>query len=486
MSPMTLHRRYIEFAEELYPSVWSLKLLCLGPKTRDRPSSMEKLQVLLRHPIFCNLFLLLVYVQACSNLAMAGSIVKFLPGFEGPLPFELETGYIGVGESEDGQLFYAFIKSESNPQSDPLILWLDGGPGCSSFSSLFFGTGPVILEPLSFDGTVPKLVLNPSTWTKVVSIIFLDSPAGTGFSYAKTAQASQSSDFLASDQAYEFIRKWLHDHREYKSNPFYVGGISYGGIPVPILTQLISNGNEDGIEPRIDLKGYILGNPVTKVSGLLNYRVPFAYGMGLISDELYELVRNIDDEQILMPVCPPLSREPNKLFTGGRSIIQMLYKKFEELDVRESTSVKCRMEWVKLVEHWANNKSVQEALHVRRETIGRWLRCNDTLPYTKNAGSVVPYHANLSTKGYRSLIYSGDHDLMVPHIETQAWIRSLHYPIIDYWRQWIHQGQVAGYTRTYTNKMTFATVKGGGHVAYELKPAECRTMLERWISHQPL
>ncbi|XP_027157807.1 serine carboxypeptidase-like 2 isoform X2 [Coffea eugenioides] len=447
---------------------------------------MEKLQVLPRHPIFCDLFLLLVYVQACSNLAMAGSIVKFLPGFEGPLPFELETGYIGVGESEDVQLFYAFIKSESNPQSDPLIIWLDGGPGCSSFIPLFFGIGPVILEPLSFDGTLPKLVLNPSTWTKVVSIIFLDSPVGSGFSYAKTAQASQSSDFQASDQAYEFIRKWLHDHPEYKSNPFYVSGISYGGIPVPILTQLISNGNEDGIEPRIDLKGYILGNPVTKASGIPNNRVLFAYRMGLISDELYELVRNIDEQNILIPVCHPPSRVPNKLFTGGRSIIQMLHEKFEELDVRESTPVKCIAEWITLVDHWANNKSVQEALHVRRETIGQWIACNVTLPYTKNAGIAVPYHANLSTKGYRSLIYSGDHDLTVPHIETQAWIRSLRYPIIDDWRQWIHQGQVAGYTRTYANKMTFATVKGGGHVAYELKPAECRTMLERWISHQPL
>ncbi|XP_071913574.1 serine carboxypeptidase-like 2 isoform X2 [Coffea arabica] len=447
---------------------------------------MEKLQVLLRHPIFCNLLLLLVYVQACSNLAMAGSIVKFLPGFEGPLPFELETGYIGVGESEDVQLFYAFIKSESNPQSDPLIIWLDGGPGCSSFIAFLFGIGPVILEPLSFDGTLPKLVLNPSTWTKVVSIIFLDSPVGTGFSYAKTAKASQSSDFQASDQAYEFIRKWLHDHPEYKSNPFYVSGISYGGIPVPILTQLISNGNKDGIEPRIDLKGYILGNPWSKASGIQNYRVPFAYDMGLISDELYELLCNIDKQNILIPVCHPLSREPNKLFTGGRSIIQMSYEKFGELDVRESTPVICRTERIMLLQHWANNKSVQEALHVRRETIGEWVSCRDALPYTKNAASVVPYHANLSTKGYRSLIYSGDHDLMVPHIETQAWIRSLHYPIIDDWRQWIHQGQVAGYTRTYANEMTFATVKGGGHAAYEFKPAECRTMFERWISHQPL
>lgn len=443
-------------------------------------------------------------------------MVKFLPGFEGPLPFELETGYIGVGESEDGQLFYAFIKSESNPQLDPLILWLSGGPGCSSFHGLFLEIGPITFERLSYDGTLPKLASNPHTWAKVASIIFLDSPVGTGFSYAKTAKASQSSDLQASGQAHEFLRKWLHDHPEYISNPFYVGGDSYGGTPVPIITQLISNGNEDSTEPHINLKGYILGNPVTKLAGILNYVVPFAHRMGLISDELYEslkvsckgeyeridpsnavcsknmlayneLVRNIDKEHVLMPVCPSLSREPNELvFTSGRSIIQMFYKKFEELEVWESTPVKCQSEWHLLVQYWANDKSVQEALHVRRGTIGQWLRCDRSIPYTENAGSVVPYHANLSTKGYRSLIYSGDHDMMVPHIETQAWIRSLHYPIVDNWRQWIHQGQVAGYTRTYANKMTFATVKGGGHLAPEYKPAECRTMFERWISFQPL
>ncbi|CDP18838.1 unnamed protein product [Coffea canephora] len=417
---------------------------------------MEKLQVLLRHPIFCNLFLLLVYVQACSNLAMASSIVKFLPGFEGPLPFELETGYIGVGESEDVQLFYAFIKSESNPQSDPLILWLDGGPGCSSFIALFFGTGPVTFEPLSFEGTLPKLVLNPYTWTKVVSIIFLDSPVGTGFSYAKTARASQSSDFLASDQAYEFIRKWLHDHPEYKSNPFYVSGISYGGIPVPILTQLISNGNEDGIEPRIDLKGYILGNPIMKVSGILNYRVPFAYGMGLISDELYESLKvSCKGEYEIIDPSNSVCLKNMQAYNEARNHIYAIF-------IISSCCTTDGTDLIMLVQHWANNMSVQEALHVRRETIGQWLRCNDFLPYTQNAASVVPYHANLSSKGYRSLYF-----VML---------------------QWIHEGQVAGYTRTYTNKMTFATVKARNscHVAYEFKPAECRTMLERWISYQPL
>ncbi|KAK7283242.1 hypothetical protein RIF29_12635 [Crotalaria pallida] len=71
-------------------------------------------------------------------------------------------------------------------------------------------------------------------------------------------------------------------------------------------------------------------------------------------------------------------------------------------------------------------------------------------------------------------------------VETQAWIRSLNYSIVDDWRQWYSNGQVAGYTRTYSNRMTFATVKGGGHIAPEYKPAEVFAMFSRWISNRPL
>ena len=42
------------------------------------------------------------------------------------------------------------------------------------------------------------------------------------------------------------------------------------------------------------------------------------------------------------------------------------------------------------------------------------------------------------------MINSGDHDFLIPFQSTQAWIRGLNYPIIDEWRPWIFEGQIAG------------------------------------------
>ncbi|PIA25021.1 hypothetical protein AQUCO_13300015v1 [Aquilegia coerulea] len=74
----------------------------------------------------------------------------------------------------------------------------------------------------------------------------------------------------------------------------------------------------------------------------------------------------------------------------------------------------------------------------------------------------------------------------VPSMSTQAWIRSLKSSISDEWRQWLVNDQVAGYTRTYSNNLTYASVKGAGHTAAEYKPEECFAMIKRWLSYEPL
>ncbi|KAG1366951.1 putative Serine carboxypeptidase-like 17 [Cocos nucifera] len=119
-------------------------------------------------------------------------------------------------------------------------------------------------------------------------------------------------------------------------------------------------------------------------------------------------------------------------------------------------------------------------------TVTEWQRCNHDLTYTKDIPNNTNYHLSLTSKGYHALIYSGDHDLVVPFLGTQAWIRSLNFSVVDEWRSWHVGGQVAGYTTTYSNNLTFATVRGAGHTAPEYKPEECLAMLQRWISSRPL
>ncbi|KAM3237498.1 serine carboxypeptidase-like 17 isoform X1 [Capsicum annuum] len=457
------------------------------------------------------LFLYLLVAELCLQVIAAGSLVKFLPGFQGPLPFALETGYVGVGDVEDVQLFYYFIKSESNPESDPVLLWITGGPGCSALSGLIYEIGPITFEPVEYNGSFPTMILNPYSWTKAASIIFLDFPVGTGFSYAATPAAQQSSDLKSSDHAYQFLHKWFIHHPEFLRNPLYVAGDSYSGMFVPIITQIIAIKNDMEIKPFINLKGYLLGNPLT-FKGEDNYEIPYAHGMGLISDEFYEslkinckgeyldinpsnamclqdvqtfkeLLKGINEPHILEPKCEFVSPKPHLLFGQRRS----LDEKFHQLKNPEQLpALKCRNDWYKHSYHWADDGQDRDALNIRKDTVGKWERCASNLKYQKTVMSTIPYHASLSSKGYRSLIYSGDHDKVVSFQSTQAWIKSLNYSIVDDWRTWTVDNQVAGYTRSYSNQMTFATVKGAGHTAPEYKPRECLAMLTRWISYQPL
>ncbi|XP_019166711.1 PREDICTED: serine carboxypeptidase-like 11 isoform X3 [Ipomoea nil] len=398
---------------------------------------------------FATVVLVLGFCSSHVSLALAAarSKVEYLPGF-GPLPFELETGYIGIGESEDVQLFYYFVKSESNHNVDPIMLWISGGPGCSSLFALTQELGPLLFDLPKNNGALPTLSLNPYSWTKVASFIFLDLPVGTGFSYAKSSKVNYTSNSEeTSDHGAEFLRKWLADHLEYQSNSFYVGGDSFSGVTVPMVVNAISYGINIGLNPHIDLKGYFVGNAFTYPIG---YIIQMTRGLDLIPDEIYKSYQE----------C------------GGNLICLLNFLKIGQGQ--------------ELISLWANDDSVQEALHIRKGSIEKWVQCRDDLPFNRTVLDSRPYYAILSMKGYRSLIYSGDHDLFVCSLSTEAWTKSLGYSIIDDWRPWFMNNQIVGYTRTFSNNMTYAKIKGSGHIAPVYTPLECFIMFKRWISYEKL
>ena len=114
----------------------------------------------------------LVFLLCLLNLASSAAgrnLVTNLPGFDGVLPFELETGYVSVDEGNGVELFYYFIKSEGDPRRDPVLLWLTGGYRCSVLSGLAFEIGEQLdLLPqkfLSFLFFLQKEIsLPPSDW----------------------------------------------------------------------------------------------------------------------------------------------------------------------------------------------------------------------------------------------------------------------------------------------------------------------------------
>lgn len=451
----------------------------------------------------------------------SAKVVTNLPGFEGTLPFYLETGYVTVDEISGAQMFYYFVESERNPKVDPVLLWLTGGPGCSGFTALAAEIGPLQFRIAPYnisEQTLPKIFSNPYSWTKLSSIIFLDWPVGTGFSFSPNSQNFYSDDSHSSNEVFQFIRKWFMEHTHFMSNPFYLAGDSYGGKIVPVVAEKLAEGNDAGQKPFVNLKGYIIGNPVTDDEEEYKSAVAYGFGAGIISQELFMEIRTscvgdsylhsrkpacaanigifegflkeIMMSNILEPACPmdfdPWEKRSCMTLNPSRRSI-LFEGKYDVLgNPPPAPDPTCPNYPHYLAYYWANSQASRVALHIKKETVQEWQRCNLNLDYTVDIKNAAQYHLNVTSRRYRALVYNGDHDMIVPFMSTRKWIRSLNYPITDKWRSWHVDGQVAGYTEFYSEDLTFATVKGAGHEAPSNKPKECFAMFQRWIFGKPL
>ncbi|CAM8901460.1 unnamed protein product [Rhodiola kirilowii] len=468
---------------------------------------------------FSFLLILVLLLNTSAQFALSGTVVKYLPGYKGKLPFHLETGYISVDDSE---LFYYFIESQGDPTEDPLMLWLTGGPGCSGFSDLIFELGPMQFDINHYPGGLPSLVPWEEAWTKTASIIFIDSPVGTGFSYSKTEAGWPSSDTSTSEQAYQFLVNWLLEHPKYLPLELIIGGDSYAGKFIPLVTQKVLERNMAGARPSLNLKGYFAGSPAADETKNSNYKIVFAHKLALVSDELYErlkvscngtyvnvqpsnvectktlvtydlLVQDIFSFDILEPNCAlTLPRDPEKISAARR----FLRKNSENNFLVGSPDGNlqrghCRPFNYTLSNIWSNDPRVIEALHIRKGTVTQWSRCNQSLSFTEDVDSVIPVHKYLSKHDLNVLVTNGDRDMVVPHVATRAWVQELDLDVDSNWRPWFVDGQIAGYTEEYGYaasgySLVYATVKGAGHPAAESYRKACYHMFDRWIHTYPV
>jgi carboxypeptidase C (cathepsin A) len=118
-----------------------------------------------------------------------------LPECGNSLPTPWYSGYLTASPTK--KLHHVFVTSLSDPDNDPVVVWFNGGPGCSSLLALFQEHGPFVID----DGEY-YIKPNPEPWNKRANILYIESPAGVGFSLANGTGDTLHSDLSQSEDAF--------------------------------------------------------------------------------------------------------------------------------------------------------------------------------------------------------------------------------------------------------------------------------------------
>ncbi|CAN0838280.1 Serine carboxypeptidase-like 29 [Linum grandiflorum] len=417
--------------------------------------------------------------------------VSELPGQNFNVSFAHYSGYVTVNEKAGRALFYWFFEAAEEPESKPLVLWLNGGPGCSSIAyGLAEEIGPFHVKP---DGV--SLYLNPYSWNQAANILFLDSPVGVGFSYSNTSSDLLSNgDKRTAEDSLEFLINWFERFPQYKGREFYVTGESYAGHYVPQLSQAIARHNSATKSHAINLKGFMVGNALTDDYHDHMGVFQFLWSAGMISDQTYKQaniacdntsfihetdecnrildivdqeVGHIDPYSAFTPTCSPNVSQSSQLIRRRR-VIGSLRERYDPCTEKHSTV-------------YFNLPEVQHALHVSREVAPtKWVTCSD-LDWKDSPMSVLDIYQELIQAGIRIWVFSGDTDTVIPVTSTRYSIDALKLATVKPWRAWYDDGQVGGWTEEYDG-LTFVAVRGAGHEVPLHKPKLALTLVKSFLA----
>jgi carboxypeptidase C (cathepsin A) len=183
--------------------------------------------------------------------------VQALP-FCGPLPTTWYSGYLKVTDTKS--LHYVYVESAGNVTGDPVVIWLNGGPGCSSMLGAFSENGPFI-----FDDGESIIKPNPYSWNQRANLLYIESPAHVGFSMGGPNDWNHT-DWTQSIDLFAAVQQFYVKNPERLSNPLWISGESYAGIYGPFLAWRIHNWNNEAAWNNgtiYNFKGFAIGNGIT-------------------------------------------------------------------------------------------------------------------------------------------------------------------------------------------------------------------------------
>lgn len=424
----------------------------------------------------------LVALVASAIAAPSADEVTSLPIYGKP-PTAQYSGYLNASAAEPGTMLHYWWASAEVPEPEkaPVLLWLNGGPGSSSVLGMLQEEGPLIIDK---DG---NLMDNPWSWTKLVNLFVLESPAGVGYSYCaamETGGACHNDDFSTAKAAYAALQDlFTTKFPELRSNPFYITGESYAGVYCPTLAEQIVDGNAAG-NPNINLVGMAVGDPCTDNDSQLQSMdmLWYAHKHGLVMDDDYHYLVDecgYSDPAHLMAgawvaketgrVFTDLASSSSQFRTGASTNCTVVHRKYL-LSSSRGVSQSWDRAWINELSlyspagpyrfdlpgtfnyntaQYMNRADVREALHVERANNGvqwpgpaaGWTYESKYAACNGRAEAGTPSMVDLYRKLAPALdgmivVYNGDTDPCVSYEGTRDAIEKVGFAVVEPYRPW--------------------------------------------------
>ena len=216
-----------------------------------------------------------IVFNSCQTIDYKSDRIECLPGLEGKPNFSQYSGYLSGGE--DIHLHYWLVESQANPSLDPVVLWLNGGPGESSLWGMFMENGPFRVQT-----DTKTLATDPNSWNTLANVLYLSSPVGVGFSYQTRNDTFNHNDGTSVRMNLKAIQDFFAKFPQFKANRFFIVGESYGGVYAPTLAlEMLKN------HPGINLRGVAIGNGWVDSELLKRTAFEFAYYHGLVDQRVW-------------------------------------------------------------------------------------------------------------------------------------------------------------------------------------------------------
>ncbi|KAK6354882.1 hypothetical protein TWF696_004013 [Orbilia brochopaga] len=396
------------------------------------------------------------------------------------------SGYLD-DEQNDKHLFYWFFESRSNPKTDPVVLWLNGGPGCSSLTGLFMELGP---SSVLKDGKTLKY--NPASWNNNASVIFLDQPVNVGYSYSGSGV---SNTVAAGKDVYALLTLFFKQFPEYASQDFHIAGESYAGHYIPVFAHEILSHKQRNI----NLKSVLIGNGLTDGLTQYEYYEPMACGKGGYPAVLSE--GECNNMKSAYPRCASMisgcyesesvwSCVPASIYCNNVMMGPYQRTGTNVYDIRgpcKDSSNLCYPDlgWIAT---YLNQPSVIDALGAE---VGKYDSCNFDI--NRNflfAGDwMKPYHRLVPglLKEIPVLIYAGDADFICNWLGNHAWTEALEWEgksefnkvqLSDFNMK--KSGKCAGQIKS-AKGLTFLRIYQAGHMTPMDQPESSLEFFNRWL-----